>query len=903
MDEFVNSRPNNIEHKHWYELVVNSAIHPLIVSANFKSLYYDSIEQCHESWEYLMYSDQIERKNAGRLTDKTLQVYAYLDSTDGWWCNGGVDPRTFCDLLPGEQPKQKLWGCYKPDFPRPDVQKPGKFIKYEHPYKDELSIFLLEVPKDIAEFIYSKAGVNPSQCDRQSGFWFSVWKHNIPVTIVEGAKKAASILTQGDAAIGLPGVNAAYRSKDDQGNPIESKLRSEIAMFATPDREVIICFDHDSKSKTQVNVSKALIKTSQLLVNHGAVVKIITLPGPEKGVDDLIAAQGVAVYEKLKALAVSFEDWRQNNPLPDLRQFIFLKNGQELKLKSVAGVGSVGRSEILLTPATPATFTTTPTLPESLTTSDESRCPEASLTPLRPLSPLPPLPPLSRTHPLYAAIKSIQIQQALLTQQTEEKIAPLPQTNSQTNDRVIIPKALQSQVSSPSEQSSTKNSQNTEPISVGELEELEELEELDILKRRRRQSEIISDTTERNNTFVETPSVTNKDLLSSNSIPTGNSWVNIKQVTVYKQTIPRRFLEAKQNQDIAFAARELVKNYGVQQDDGSTVYRADAFLIKKNKSTYSIHRRQATNLDNPIMEFEASQYHINITQKPLDNFLPIERQEFLTVADTLKQGKELPSLDEDPRKIANSLSSLSPDGTHKILESFKSLEIFKILTNTLETFNSHDLELGNYRITYTSNDENSGDIKLLKTEHNGTTRVAVHLELSRTDEQMKHQVHSMAITSLEIDKLRLLATKLQIPTINSAANTHATRDIPLPLHPALAEIWNLLESSVRWTSGANQGNEGFRERFQKDPNAKLTLGEQSQLYFKFLIQTKEEIIIHGKTDIILPPLSEITEDLKLLRERSINNFYSPKISQNAETQKPTQEEPHNPEPQLNNLEV
>ncbi len=874
MDEFVNLRPNHIEPKHWHELVVDSAIHPIIASANFKSLYYDSIEQCHESWEYLMYSDQIERKNAGRLGDKTLQAYAYLDSTDGWWCDAGVDPRTFCDLQPGDKPKEKLWGCYKPDSPRPDPQKPGKFIKYEHPYKVELSIFLLEVPKEIAELIYFKAGVNPSQSDRQSGFWFSVWKHNIPVTIAEGAKKAASILTQGDAAIGLPGVNAAYRSKDDQGNPIESKLRSEIAMFATPDREMRICFDHDSKTKTQVNVGKALIKTSQLLVNHGAKVIVITLPGPEKGVDDLIAAQGAAAYEKLKALAVSFEDWQQNNPLPDRKQSIFLKNGQELKLKSVG-------SEILLTPTTP---TTTPT--------------EASLTRLPPLSalhPLSPLPLLSPTHPLYAAIKSLGIKYVLSTQQPEGKTVSQSQTSSQIDNQVIIPEAPQSQVSPPSEPFSTQNSQNTESI--------DELDELDLLKRRRRQSEIISDTIEDNKTFVEKPSSVNKDSFESSSIPTGNSWVNIKQVTVYKQTIPRRFLEAKQNQDIAFAARELVKNYGVQQDDGSTVYRADAFLIKKNKSTYSIHRRQATNLDNPIMEFEASQYHINITQKPLDKFLPIERQEFLTVADTLKQGKELPSEGEDPRKIANSLSSLSPDGTHKILESFKSLEVLRILTSTLEAFNSHDLELGNYRITYTPNDENSGDIKLLKTEHNGTTRVAVHLQLSRTDEQMSHQVHSMAINSLEIDKLRLMATKLQIPTINSAANAHATRDIPLPLHPALAEVWSLLETSTRWTSGANQGNEGFRERFQKDPNAKLTLGEQSQLYFKFLIQTKEEIIINGKTDIILPPLSEITEDLKLLRQQSINNFYSPKISQNAETQKPTPQKPHNPEPQLNNLEV
>ncbi|MEH2048255.1 DUF3854 domain-containing protein [Nostoc sp.] len=32
--------------------------------------------------------------------------------------------------------------------------------------------------------------------DRQSGFWYCVWKHNIPCAIAEGAKKAASLLSQ-----------------------------------------------------------------------------------------------------------------------------------------------------------------------------------------------------------------------------------------------------------------------------------------------------------------------------------------------------------------------------------------------------------------------------------------------------------------------------------------------------------------------------------------------------------------------------------------------------------------------------------------------------------------------------------------------------------------------------------
>ncbi|WP_442937114.1 DUF3854 domain-containing protein [Nostoc sp.] len=33
-------------------------------------------------------------------------------------------------------------------------------------------------------------------------------KHNVPVTIVEGVKKAGALLTAGYAAIAIPGVNA-----------------------------------------------------------------------------------------------------------------------------------------------------------------------------------------------------------------------------------------------------------------------------------------------------------------------------------------------------------------------------------------------------------------------------------------------------------------------------------------------------------------------------------------------------------------------------------------------------------------------------------------------------------------------------------------------------------------------
>ncbi|MEH1922790.1 MobF family relaxase, partial [Nostoc sp.] len=211
--------PNFLEPKHWQEFE-DSAIHPDIAAKNFESLQFNYAGGEHESWERLMVSEKLNRTNTGRLTEGLIRTYSHLDA-GGWWCDAGVDARTFADLTPGDKPTLKRWGCYKPNQPRPKKDESGqiiegKFIKYEHPPKVELSIFLLNVPDDIAERIYSKHKVNPSDSDRQSGFWYCVWKHNIPCAIAEGAKKAASLLSQGHAAIGLPGISAGYRTPKDE---------------------------------------------------------------------------------------------------------------------------------------------------------------------------------------------------------------------------------------------------------------------------------------------------------------------------------------------------------------------------------------------------------------------------------------------------------------------------------------------------------------------------------------------------------------------------------------------------------------------------------------------------------------------------------------------------------------
>ncbi len=303
--------PPHIEANHWQELVESSAIHPKIASLNFRSLEMGSIEQEHESWEYLMYSDKLERTNIGQLTSGMLKRYAHIDA-GGWWCDSGVNATSFSSLETGK-PNEKRWGCYKPNEPRSSPDKPGKKIKYEHPPKVDLGIFLLHVPDEIAQKIYEKAGIDPNSDDRQRGFWYCTWKYNLPVTITEGAKKAASLLSQGHAAIGLPGIYAGYRSKDEQGNPIKAHLHEELAVFATLGREITFCFDYETRPETKRNIEIAISRTGSLLQQQGAKVSVVSLPGPEKGVDDLIVAHSPLAYEQAASSALPLRQWREHN--------------------------------------------------------------------------------------------------------------------------------------------------------------------------------------------------------------------------------------------------------------------------------------------------------------------------------------------------------------------------------------------------------------------------------------------------------------------------------------------------------------------------------------------------------------------------------------------------------------
>lgn len=272
--------------KHQYELR-NSGIAPDIAALNFQSLEGPVIH------EYLNYSEKTERTNTGRLASKYLNRHANSEA-GGWYCNG-VDPQNHW--------QEMLFGCFKPDHPREDYQKPGKIIKYEHPALVETRTFFLRVSLSIWKKIAKRynlvlpENIVVNSSGEALGFWAWVLNNpKVPITICEGAKKAACLLSSGCVAIALPGIYGGYRSKDAQGKKIAPHLIPDLKAIAQKKRPIYICFDHDLKEQTIRNVNIATSQLGRLFKASGCDVKIVSLPGPEKGVDDFIVAQGVDAF-------------------------------------------------------------------------------------------------------------------------------------------------------------------------------------------------------------------------------------------------------------------------------------------------------------------------------------------------------------------------------------------------------------------------------------------------------------------------------------------------------------------------------------------------------------------------------------------------------------------------------
>jgi hypothetical protein len=306
---------SNLTPQHYQELL-ESAIDPEIIDLNFQSL---SGDAAIEAVKYQVLAKlDTERLTPRAYTSKQNYIYSTKHLRDGGlWCSG-LDPFKDWDEM--------RWGSLKPDKPRlePDASGKLKPVKYEHPGGGTPTrAFFLRVTWGIGLKVAIKAGEAAEKSYRERmgafvfdlsledcGFWQWVLENNIPIIITEGAKKAASLLSAGYAAIGLPGINGAVRTKDKNKIPCKPFLIPEIKLFATKDRKISICFDHDIKPKTIKDVNREIGKLGELLIPAGSDCRVVSLPGPEKGVDDFLVAQGESAFDFLYISSPDCRFWQ-----------------------------------------------------------------------------------------------------------------------------------------------------------------------------------------------------------------------------------------------------------------------------------------------------------------------------------------------------------------------------------------------------------------------------------------------------------------------------------------------------------------------------------------------------------------------------------------------------------------
>jgi len=257
--------------------------------------------------EYLLYSQELPRRNDGRVRDSILKRYEHT-SQGGWWCSG-------IDLLTGNY---DLWGCFKPDFPRLSFDK-AKPIKYEHPPQTPTGVFALRVPLKIWQRIAQSISINilTEEVDNKQedlGFWSWVIKHpEIPICLTEGAKKAGALLTAGYVTIALPGIHNGYRTpKDELGRRIgKSHLIPQLEKLANSGRKIYLVFDQETKPKTQQAVNLALQRMGYLFSQANCEVKVVTWDAADgKGVDDLLINRGEDYFQQVYQKATSWEIWK-----------------------------------------------------------------------------------------------------------------------------------------------------------------------------------------------------------------------------------------------------------------------------------------------------------------------------------------------------------------------------------------------------------------------------------------------------------------------------------------------------------------------------------------------------------------------------------------------------------------
>ncbi len=140
-----------------------------------------------------------------------------------------------------------------------------------------------------------------------SNYWHWIQSSNLPITLTEGAKKAQSMMLAGVCgAIAVPGITMG--AKTDSIN--EFRLHPDLEVFATPGREINLCFDYETRFKTIHAIERETEKLAGLFRKAGCEFRVVELPGPEKGADDFIVARGEDEFHRIFDQRLTLDRWQ-----------------------------------------------------------------------------------------------------------------------------------------------------------------------------------------------------------------------------------------------------------------------------------------------------------------------------------------------------------------------------------------------------------------------------------------------------------------------------------------------------------------------------------------------------------------------------------------------------------------
>lgn len=276
-----------------------------IISSNFK---YIGKNEVHPR-DYVinafgMEFEQTQRLNGGRVKGEILNKIdtRYNHLRYGFYEIYSYDPinnLTFLAQIKPNRPYQYINGCTP------------KQIKYEAPKGGGTPYLFLNIPFSLIEELAKKYHIQNLPEDTIKAKWTWVKDHPvIPITITEGAKKAACLMSNGYIAVACFSITTHSQKAEEGQNHWFTDLKPEIKWLLSEGKRTIhIAFDAENtiKIKSVIANNKQRKTLGKKLQSLGHNVYILDWKHElGKGIDDFAYSQGIEAVQELYHRALSY---------------------------------------------------------------------------------------------------------------------------------------------------------------------------------------------------------------------------------------------------------------------------------------------------------------------------------------------------------------------------------------------------------------------------------------------------------------------------------------------------------------------------------------------------------------------------------------------------------------------